>query len=119
MSVRRALAALSALGALAALAAGGHRSWPALGHRDPHETAAQAELAPAVHERLPVAAFARWKRRVHAGDRWWLAIPPGAAEGLTDRGAVYRAFATYYFLPAVPAASERDATVVFRLGSAR
>ena len=113
--MRRALVALSALGALAAVVVGGRQTWPNLGHADPHVSAAQAQLAPAVHEGLPVATFERWKRQLHKGDRWWLDIPAGAPEGLTDRGAVYRAFATYYFLPALPASSAADATVVFHL----
>jgi hypothetical protein len=117
--VRRALVALSALGALAAVVVGGLRTWPNLRPVTPHLTAAQAELAPAVHEGLPVATFERWKRQLRAGDRWWLDVPAGAPEGLTNRGAVYRAFATYYFLPALPASSPSDATVIFRLRSPR
>ena len=116
--MRRALAALSALGALAAIALGGRHTWPALGHAHAHLTAAQAATAAAVHERLPVALFERWKSRLRPGDRWWLDVPPGAPEGLTQRGAVYRAFAVYYFLPALPASSLREATVVFRLRTA-
>jgi hypothetical protein len=117
--VRRALVALSALGAAAALVVGARQTWPNLAHARVHDTAAQAEVAAAVHEGLPVAQFRRWKAQLHKGDRWWLEVPAGAAEGLTDRGGVYRAFATYYFLPAVPASSRADATVVFRLRSAR
>jgi hypothetical protein len=117
--VRRALVALSALVALGAVVVGGRQTWPSLGHVDRHTTAAEAQVAPAVHEGLPVATFERWKRQLHRGDRWWLDIPAGAPEGLTNRGAVYRAFATYYFLPALPASSEADATVVFHLHSAR
>jgi hypothetical protein len=117
--VRRALARLSALGAAAAIVAGARDTWPNLGHAHAHLTAAQAQTAAAVHERLPVALFERWRAQLHRGDRWWLDIPPGAPEGLTNRGAVYRAFGVYFFLPAAPASSEQDATVVFRLGAAR
>jgi hypothetical protein len=116
--VRRALVALSALGALAAVVVGGWQTWPDLGHAQVHVSAAQADVAAAVHEGLPAAQFVRWKAQLHKGDRWWLAVPAGAPEGLTTRGAVYRAFATYYFLPALPASSAADATVVFRLSSA-
>jgi hypothetical protein len=117
--VRRALVLLSALGALAAVVIGMRDTWPNLRHVRAHVTSAQAARAPAVHEDLPVALFDRWKARLRPGDRWWLEIPPGEAEGLTRRGAVYRAFALYWFLPALPAPSERDADVVFRLGRAR
>jgi len=116
--VRRALVRLSALGALAAVVVGCWQTWPNLGHAHAHLTASQASVAAAVHENLPVARFVEWKAKLHKGDRWWLAIPPGAPEGLTTRGEVYRAFATYYFLPALPATSPADATVVFRLGDA-
>jgi len=57
-------------------------------------------------------------RALHRGDRWWIAAPPGAATGLTNRRAVYRAYATFDFLPAVPAGSRHDATVVFDLRAA-
>lgn len=113
--MRRALVGLSALGALAAIVLGGRQTWPDLGHARAHLTAAQAETAAARHEQLPVALFERWRAQLHRGDTWWLEVPPGASEGLTNRGAVYRAFGVYFFLPASPADSAKDATVVFRL----
>jgi hypothetical protein len=116
--VRRALVRLSALGALAAVVVGCWQTWPNLGGAHAHLTASQADVAAAVHEGLPVATFVKWKAELHKGDRWWLAVPAGAPEGLTTRGEVYRAFATYYFLPALPATSPADATVVFHLRSA-
>ena len=117
--MRRALAALSFLAALAAIGLGAADTWPDLGRAHAHLSAAQAETAAAVHEGLPVALFERWKARLHRGDRWWLEIPEGAPEGLTSRGAVYRAFGAYFFLPALPADSAKDATVVFRLRTAK
>ncbi|HEY1367614.1 MAG TPA: hypothetical protein VGF23_10885 [Gaiellaceae bacterium] len=117
--MRRALVLLSVLGALAAVVLGMRDTWPNLRDVRGHATAAEAARAPAVHEDLPIALFDRWKARLRPGDRWWLDIPAGEAEGLTNRGAVYRAFALYWFLPALPARSERDADVVFRLGRAR
>jgi hypothetical protein len=115
--VRRALARLSALGALAAIVIGARHTWPGLGHAHAHLTAAQAQTAAAVHEQLPVALFERWRAQLHRGDRWWLDVPEGRAVGLTHRGAIYRAFGVYYFLPALPASSPQDATVIFRLRS--
>jgi hypothetical protein len=94
---------------------GARHTWPDLSHDGAHLTASQAARAAAVHEGLPVALFDRWKAQLQPGERWWLDIPPGAVEGLTNRGAVYRAFATYYFLPNLPAGSANDADVVFRL----
>lgn len=103
MPVRLALARLSAAGALAAALAGGWQSWSHLGGARAHLTAREAEVAAARHEGLPVRAFRSWKRDLHRGDRWWLDVPRGGQEGLTSRGEVYRAFAIYWFLPAVPA----------------
>lgn len=113
--MRGALVRLSALGALAAVVVGSVQTWRDLGRAHVHLTASQAAVAAAAHEGLPVETFVQWKSRLHKGDRWWLDVPAGAPEGLTSRGEVYRAFATYYFLPALPASSPADATVVFRL----
>ena len=117
--MRGALVASSLLGALAAVVLGARHTWPDLGHARFHLSAAEAARAPAVHEGLPVDQFDRWKAELRPGERWWLAVPAGAPEGLTQRGAVYRAFALYWFLPALPAKSEKDADVVFRLGRIR
>jgi hypothetical protein len=118
--VRPALVRRSFAAALAAAAVvGGWQSWTHLGHERAHLSAREAERAAAVHEHLPVATFDRWRARVRRGDRWWLDVPEGRAVGLTNRGAVYRAYATFWLLPAVPADSAGDATVVFHLRRAR
>jgi hypothetical protein len=117
--VRAALVRLSAVGALAAAVLGARQTWPDLGHARAHLTAAQAETAAAAHEQLPIGLFERWRAQLHRDDRWWLEVPAGAPEGLTNRGAVYRAFAVYFFLPALPAGSAKDATVVFHLREPR
>ena len=119
MHVRLAVACLSAAALVASAAAGGRQSWTHLGHERAHLTAGEAEVAAARHERLPVASYERWRARVRRGDRFWLDVPAGRAVGLTSRGEVYRAFATYWLLPAVPAPSRRDASIVFRVGRAR
>ena len=84
-----------------------------------HLTKAEAERAAAVHEGLPAATFERWRGQLGRSDRWWLDLPAGRPEGLTTRDAVYRTFAVYWFLPALPAETERDATHVFRLRKLR
>jgi hypothetical protein len=117
--VRGALVRLSALGAVAAVVLGARHTWPDLGHARAHLNAAEAARAAAVHEGLPVALFDRWKARLRPGERWWLEVAPGAPEGLTTRGAVYRAYAVYSLLPNLPATSKAKADVVFVIGRPR
>jgi hypothetical protein len=113
--VRRQLVRLSAVGALVAVVLGAWRSWPHLSDERSHLTKAQAERAAAVHEGLPVARFDAMRAQVGRGDRWWLDIPPGEPEGLTTRGDVYRTYALYWLLPALPAPSRAEADKVFRI----
>jgi hypothetical protein len=113
----RPLLVAALLVALAAAALGAAQSWPMLGGGGVRVDALAASEAPAVHERLPLAQFLRWRRRLRPTDRWWLDVPEGASVGMTDRGEVYRTFAFYWFLPALPASSPRTATVVFRLSA--
>jgi len=72
-----------------------------------------------VHEGLPIGLFERWKARLRPGERWCLEVAPGAPEGLTTRGAVYRAYAVYFLVPNLPAASKAKADVVFVIGRPR
>ena len=118
-AARLALAILVAAGAVAAAVLGAKDSWPYLGDKRAHLTDAEAEDAAAVHERLPVALFDRFRARLRPGDRWWLDVPQGAAQAMAHRGDVYRAYAVFWFLPAVPADSRKDATVVFKFPNAR
>jgi hypothetical protein len=115
--LRLALVRLVLAGAVAAAVAGAWRSWPHLSSERAHLIRSEAERAAAVHEGLPVAVFDGWRARLGKGDRWWLDLPDGRTEGLTTRGAVYRTYALYWLLPALPAPSEHDATDVFRLRS--
>jgi hypothetical protein len=117
--VRVALVALSVAAALVAVVHGARHTWPDLGYGHPRLTAAEADRIPAVHEGLPLGLFDRWQMRLHPGERWWLDVAPGAPEGLTVRGAVYRAYAVYAFLPNLPASSRAGADVVFVLRSPR
>jgi hypothetical protein len=115
--VRGALARLSVPVAIVAIILGAWRTWPDLGRDRAHLTAAQAAVAAAKKEGLPVKLFERWKAELRPGERWWIEVPAGAAEGLTNRGAVYRTFALYWFLPNLPADSARTAGIVFRIRS--
>jgi hypothetical protein len=114
-----AFALVAAAGAVAAAVLGFGRTWSHLGDERRDLTPAEAARAAAVHERLPVALFDRMKARLHRGDRWWLEVPQGSAQALAHRGDVYRAYAVYWFLPAVPADSREDATVVFTIRNPR
>ena len=68
-----------------------------------------------MHEDLPVARFDAMKAAVRRGDTWWLDVPEGSPEGLTTRGGVYRTYALYWLLPALPASSRDEADQVFRI----
>jgi hypothetical protein len=116
--VRLHLVRLSVAGALAALVLGAWSSWPHLSDERSHLTKAEAERAAAVNEGLPVAAFDAMKARLDRGERWWLDVPEGDPEGLTTRGAVYRTYALYWLLPALPADSREEADEVFELPAA-
>ena len=117
--MRAALVRLSVAGALVAVVLGARNSWPHLSSERAHLTEGQAERAAAVHEGLPVARFDAMKVRVGRGDTWWLDVPAGASEGLTTRGGVYRTYALYWLLPALPATSRERADQVFLIPVAR
>lgn len=119
MHARLALARLSLAAAVVAALWGGVHTWRALGREHVHLTGAEAATAAPRHERLPLALFATWRLQARRGVRWWLSSPPGRAEGLTTRRGVYLAYATFDLLPATPATSRRDATVVFHLAATR
>jgi hypothetical protein len=113
--VRPALARLSAAGAVAAALAGLVLTWNRLGDERDDLTRAEADRAAAVREELPDELFASWRARVGPDDRYWLDVPEGGPVGMTTRGAVFRAYAVYRLLPALPASSREQATVVLAL----
>ena len=113
--MRAALVRLSVAGALVAVVLGARNTWPDLSSQRAHLTSPQAARAAAVHEGLPVAVFDAMRARIRKGDRWWLELPRGRPEGLTTRDAIYRLYALYWLLPAVPASSPADATQRFRI----
>jgi hypothetical protein len=112
--VRAVIVRASVAAALAAVVLGGILSWDRLGDSRAHLSDFHADRYAAIHERLPVSTFDRWRAQLGEGDRWWLDVPPGPSVGLTNRGAVHRTYALYWFLPALPAPSREEATDVFR-----
>jgi hypothetical protein len=112
------LAACVAAAAVAATVMGASRSWGPLGASQ-HLSRTEAANAAAVHEHLPVALFDRLRARLQPGDRWWLEIPAGRPDAFSNRGSVYRAYAVFWFLPALPADSKSVATVAFRIARPR
>ena len=102
------------VGAVVAIVIGFPKTWDNLTAAHTRLSPSEAQIAPAVHEQLDLALIDAWAGQVGPHDRWWLVVPADRPEGLTTRAAVYRAYATYAFLPAVPASSLADATVVLR-----
>jgi hypothetical protein len=95
-----------ALVALASAGLGFARVWPELGRQ--HDRYARvserdARLAGAIHEHLDPRAFERFDTRVGTARRYYL-----------DADYVYRTFAVYWLLPAVPVQSPADADVRLR-----
>ena len=93
--------------AVASIAFGVATVWPELGRQHDRYAALtpqQVVYAGALHEHLDAARLGRWRSEVGPHDRW---LAPGA-------DFVTRTFATYLLLPAVPARTRADATVVLR-----
>ena len=47
------------------------------------------------------APFDTFRATLHKGDRYSVDVPPGAKGPFITRGAVVRAYAAFYFLPAI------------------
>jgi hypothetical protein len=95
-----------ALVALASIGLGFARVWPELGRQHEHYahlSGREVALAGAIHEHLDPEAFEQFAARVGPDDRYVL-----------DANFVYRTFAVYWLLPAVPAESPADADVRLR-----
>jgi hypothetical protein len=95
-----------ALVALASIGLGFARVWPELGREHAHyATFSSYEIrhAGALHEHLDPAAFDQFRARVGDRQRYYL-----------DAHFIYRTFAVYWLLPAVPAASPAQADVTLR-----
>jgi hypothetical protein len=92
--------------ALASAGVGFARVWPELGRqhdRYAHQSRRDVVYAGAIHEHLDVARLERWRAQVRPDDRWYTSVD-----------FIDRTFLTYLLLPAVPAESPADATVVLR-----
>jgi len=103
---RRSLPLAVAVVSLASAGVGFARVWPELGRQHARYAGAtprEIVYAGAIHEHLDVARIERWRAEVRPTDRWW-----------TDENFIYRTFLTYLLLPAVPADSRADATVVLK-----
>ena len=115
MSRRPRPATVVAAAAVASAVLGFVLVWPELG-RQRAEYASwsdyRIERAPAFHERLPRAPFDAYSAVVEPGLRYYVDVPGTARQGL-----VFRTYATYALLPAVPVASARRADVVFAYGT--
>ena len=72
------------------------------------------QRARAFGDRIPVPMdiLDFWRAGVHAGDRYYVQMPPMPFSDLADKRTIMRDIAHLYLLPAVEARSLRDATVV-------
>ena len=64
-------------------------------------TSLEREHAAGDRLHLDMAKFDAFKARLHAGARYSVDVPPGEPGPFISEGAVVRAFAAYYFLPAI------------------
>jgi len=64
-------------------------------------TSQEREHAAGNRLHLDMARFDAFKARLHARERYSVDVPPGEPGPFINEGAVVRAFAAYYFLPAI------------------
>jgi hypothetical protein len=69
--------------------------------RDSKLTSLEREHAPGDRLHLDMAKFDAFKARLHSRERYSVDVPPGQRGPFITQGAVVRAFAAYYFLPAI------------------
>ena len=69
--------------------------------RDSNLTSLQRERAAGDRLHLHMAKFGAFKARLHPRERYSVDVPPGEPGPFITEGAVVRAFAAYYFLPAI------------------
>lgn len=79
--------------------------------RDSKLTAAERRHAAGDRLHLDPAPFDAFLARLGPRRRYAVDVPPGALGPFITRGAVVRAYAAFYFLPAI---QERRAPLVFR-----
>jgi hypothetical protein len=69
--------------------------------RDSKLTDAQRRHAAGDRVHLDPRAFDAFKARLHPGERYAVDVPAGAKLQFTNEGDVVRAYAAFYFLPAI------------------
>lgn len=69
--------------------------------RDSKLTARERKHAAGDRLHLDMSAFDAFATRLVPGERYAVDVPPGARGPFITEGAVVRAFAAYYFLPAI------------------
>ena len=115
MSRGRRASTVVAAAALASAVLGFVLVWPELGRQHAEYSSwsdYRITRAPAFHEHLPRAPFDAYSRVVRPGLRYYVDVPGTARTGL-----VFRTYAAYALLPAVPVASPERADVVFAYGT--
>jgi hypothetical protein len=117
------LGAAAAAAALAvALASGAkdyHGTWRWLsGQRSQFAKLSPADRAaePGTAQLLPVDAFDYFRAALHRGDRYFLAVEPGAFTAGVSREQAGRIFGRYYLLPAIQVESPAKAEFVLTVG---
>jgi hypothetical protein len=79
--------------------------------RDSKLSAVQRAHAAGDRLHLDPAPFDTFRARLSPRERYAVDVPPGARGPFITRGAVVRAYAAFFFLPAI---QERQASTVFR-----
>jgi hypothetical protein len=69
--------------------------------RDSKLTPVERQHAAGDRLELDMSAFDAFKARLHPRERYSVDVPPGEPGPFITEGAVVRAFAAYYFLPAI------------------
>ena len=91
--------------------------WLSSQHADfAHLSATERRQAPGTAQLLPVDAFDFFRRKLHDGDRYYIAAKPGWFETGVDRATASRIFARFYLLPAIQVDAPNDANIVFTVG---
>ncbi len=79
-------------------------------------TAGDRAAEPGTAQLLPVDAFDYFRAALHRGDRYYLAVEPGAFSAGVSREQAGRIFGRYYLLPAVQVETPAKADVVLTVG---
>jgi len=117
------LGAAAAVAALAVALASGVKDYRGTWHWLSGQRSQFARLSaqdraaePGTAQLLPVDAFDYFRARLHRGDRYYLAVEPGAFTAGVSREQAGRIFGRYYLLPAVQVETPAKADVVLTVG---